>query len=84
MLGELKKLYECFTPDELQRLYEIKTAPGWTPRELRRENSRDSDDSRQVNFVISKRLKDRLDARCAALHITIREYMTALLEVMLS
>jgi hypothetical protein len=82
----MEQLYDCFTEAELDRLREIKSDAKWKPRNERytRSYEKKVNATAPVSFNVSPRLRQRLRDRCDELHITIREYMTALLEAVLS
>lgn len=79
------KLYACFTDAELERLRQIKSDPRWTPnKEIAKASPLYDDDYVQMAVYVRRHLHTRLKARCQELGISIREYVNAVLEVMLS
>ena len=77
-------LYDCFTPEELARLREIKNAPSWKPRQDRQGGAARytvQGDSSRIKVWVSAALKERVDTKCGDLGITISDYVRALLEV---
>ena len=73
-------LYNCFSDEELKRLREIKSDPQWIPRQDRKNGVVKEEGVAQINVVLPALLKARVVEKCGAMGVTIRDYITAVLE----
>lgn len=86
-MADVSKLYDCFTPAEMQRLHEIKSSPEWVPNYMRGVGvyaPRGAEARIQVGISMSDRVAKRAKAWCASRGISLSYFIETVVEAIIS